>query len=76
MDKNDVFWFVLIPIVKEKWFSMYNRSLDYCVHISIPVQLRLDIFATGKHVNHRDKLNETVRHCPKQNVYEFFARNT
>ena len=31
---------------------MYNRNLHNCIRISILVPLRLDIFATGKQVNH------------------------
>ena len=31
---------------------MYNRNLHNCIHISILVSLRFDIFATGKQVNH------------------------
>ena len=40
-------WLILILMVK-KWLSMYKRNLHGCIHISY-------IFATGKHVNHRDK---------------------
>ena len=32
-------WFVLILTVQEKWFSMYNRNVHDCIHISIPVPL-------------------------------------
>ena len=31
---------------------MYNRNLHNCIRLSILVPLRIDIFATGKHVNH------------------------
>ena len=31
---------------------MCNRNLHNCIRISILVSLRIDIFATGKHVNH------------------------
>ena len=44
--------FILILTVEKKWLSMCNRNLHDCIHVSIPVPLR---FATGKHVNHRDK---------------------
>ena len=49
-------WLVLILTVEEKWLSIYNRNLHDCIHISIPVPLHcaLGIFATGKHVSHRD----------------------
>ena len=32
---------------------MCNRNLHNCVRISILFLLHIDIFATGKHVNHR-----------------------
>ena len=31
---------------------MCNRNFHNCIRISILVSLRIDIFATGKHVNH------------------------
>ena len=31
---------------------MCNRNLHICIRISIFVPLHIDIFATGKHVNH------------------------
>ena len=31
---------------------MYNGNLHNCIRISILVSLRIDIFATGRHVNH------------------------
>ena len=31
---------------------MYNRNLHNCICISTLVPLRIDIFETGKHVNH------------------------
>ena len=48
-------WFVLVLFVKKKWMSMCNRNFHYFIYISIPVHYALDIFATGKHVNHRDE---------------------
>ena len=31
---------------------MCNRNLHDCIHVSIPANCALDIFATGKRVNH------------------------
>ena len=33
---------------------MWNRNLHDCIHISVSY-CALDVFATGKHVNHRDE---------------------
>ena len=48
-------WFVPILTIGEKWLFMCNKNLHDCIHISVPVPLRFGIFATGKHVNHRDE---------------------
>ena len=45
-------WCVLIHTVKKRWLSLCDRNLHNCIRISILVPLRIDIFATGKHVNH------------------------
>ena len=42
----------LIHTVKKRWLSMRKRNLHNCIHISILSPLYIDIFTTGKRVNH------------------------
>ena len=53
-------WFVLILAVKEKWLSMCNRNLHDCIHISIPVPLRLGHICNRKKVNYRDEYGPEI----------------
>ena len=48
-------WCVLIHTVKKRWLSICNRNLYNCVRISFLAPLHIDIFATGKHVNHGEE---------------------
>ena len=45
-------WRVLIHTVKKRSFFTCNRNLHNCIRNSILVPMLIDIFATGKHVNH------------------------
>ena len=48
-------WFVLILTVKKKWLSS-TTEISIIVFVFLSLSLyALDIFATGKHVNHRDE---------------------
>ena len=51
--------FIIILTVKNRWLAVCNRNLHDSIHASIPAppppHYTLNIFATGKHVNHEGK---------------------
>ena len=61
-------WFVIILTVKKKWLSVYNMIVSIFLSLSY---FLLDIFATGKHFNHRDKyVQETATNLQSLHFHE------